>query len=621
MKHLHPKIISLLEEKGFSSLTLSQKLGIPKILSGEDTLIIARTGSGKTEAAVLPIFSNLLEYGGEGIKVLYIAPLKALNRDLLDRLEWWAERLEIKIAVRHGDTSKSERRKQTLNPPDVLITTPETLQALLIGKRMRVNLIPLRFVVIDEIHELCEEKRGIQLSLGLERLVELCGRKFQRIGLSATVGTPKEVARFLSEKAMVVDATEEKGLEVLVEYPLGKNPELSDFLQVNTETASRIERILKLISEHESVLIFVNTREMAETLSSRFNLITHEIDVHHSSLSKYMRIDTEKRFKAQKLKSIVCTSSMELGIDIGSVDLVIQYASPRKVSRLVQRAGRSGHRIGETSRAFIIAVSEDDILEASVIARKAVGNELEETRIYENALDVLADQLVGLLMDEYRFEIERAFRVVKRAYPYRNLSKEKFLEVLDFLKALRLIWREEGYFGRKRSAMNYYFENLSMIPDTKHYKIFEVGTNSYIGTLDEEFIATRAEIGENFVVKGRAWTLLDIKEDRVEVSESKVIGAIPAWEGELIPVPFEVAQEVAKMRENFSKSYPISKEAFSALKKYLEEHEKNDPIPSSYEILIEEFKDFVVIHAPFGSLANETLGRLISVLLSSKLGA
>jgi len=613
-------IQKLMREKGFQDLTLPQEKGIPPIVNGHDVLIIARTGSGKTEAAVLPIFDQLSTLKKvRGIKALYIAPLRALNRDLLGRMEWWAERLGIKIEVRHGDTSQQQRRKQAKSPPDMLITTPETLQAILPGKILKQHLREVRFVVIDEIHELVEDKRGAQLSLGLERLREVAQRDFQRIGLSATVGDPENVAHFVGKETVIVDATEGKDLIVQVEYPLEEDGELASQLHTNIETAARIKRISELLTGHNSVLVFVNTREMAEVLSSRFNILKENIDVHHSSLSKFMRIETEKKFKSQELKSIICTSSMELGIDVGSVDLVIQYMSPRQVSRLIQRAGRSGHRQGEVSKAILLAANEDDIFEAAVIARKALAHEMEHLTSYDLALDVLAHQAVGLVIDTYKMLIDDALAIITRAYPFRQLTREQFMEVLTFLKDLHLIWIDQETYGRKRASHRYYYENLSMIPDTKQFRTIEVGSQHFIGVLDEEFIATKVDIGSSFIIKGRAWNISDIQDDRILVTETEALGAIPAWDGEMIPVPYDVAMEVAEMRTRIEE-YPMDGNALEVAQAYIEEQSQYF-LPSPGDIVVEVVSNFVILHASFGSLVNETLGRLIASLVTAKIGA
>ena len=613
-------IQKLMKEKGFLNLTLPQERGIPPIMEGKNVLIIARTGSGKTEAAVLPIFDKIAPLKKvKGIKALYIAPLRALNRDLLGRMEWWAERLDITIEVRHGDTSQYQRRKQAQSPPDMLITTPETLQAILPGKILKQHLKQVRAVVIDEIHELVEDKRGTQLSVGLERLREVTQQDFQRIGLSATVGDPEHVAHFVGKDTVIVDATEKADLIVQVEYPLGDDRELASTLHTNVETAARIKRISELLTEHKSVLVFVNTREMAEVLSSRFNIIKENIDVHHSSLSKIMRVETEKKFKSQELKSIICTSSMELGIDVGSVDLVIQYMSPRQVSRLIQRAGRSGHREGEVSKAVLLATNEDDVFEAAVIARKALAHEMEHLSSYDLALDVLAHQAVGLVIDNYKMDIDAALAIIRRAYPYRNLTRETFTEVLTFLRELHLIWIDEQIYGRKRASHRYYYENLSMIPDTRQYRTIEVGSQHFIGVLDEEFIATKVDIGSSFIIKGRAWRISDIQDDRILVTETEALGAVPAWEGEMIPVPYEVAIEVADMRTRIEE-YPVDSNALEIAQAYIEEQSQYF-LPTPQDIMVEVVSSFVILHAPFGSLVNETLGRLIASLVTVKMGA
>ena len=624
---LDRRIQSLLKERKWDIPTDPQEMGIPQILEGKNTLIIAKTGSGKTEAAFLPVLSKILNIKEKGIKVLYIAPLRALNRDLLGRLEWWCENLDLRIEVRHGDTNQYARRKQALSPPDVLITTPETLQAILVGKVIREHLKKVRYVIVDEIHELATDKRGFQLSIGLERLVELAG-DFLRIGLSATVGSPTKVGKFLAGNRSfeVVNAIGTKDMDISILCPESSedDQERADELEVGLETMARLRKIKDLVDQHRSVLTFVNTRDMAEILSSRFNLMNANIDVHHSSLSKEMRVETEKKFKNQELKSLICTSSMELGIDVGAVDLVIQYMSPRQVSRLVQRVGRSGHSVERRSKGVIIVSDEDDVLESMVIVRRALNGELEETNVQKNPLDVLAHQVAGLTMEYYSMEIDKAYEIIKRAYPYRDLKKEKLEEVIDLLRYIGLLWKDEEQFGKKRSTLTYYFGNLSMIPDTKQYMIIDIGSRKRIGVLDEEFIQTRAEIGGVFIVKGRAWEILDIKEREVLVSEAENIGAIPGWEGETIPVPFEIAQEVGKLRDHISQDkalndYIADENSIEKIKKYVKNQEKLG-LATDKRIVIETYENFVILHSCFGSIVNETLGTILSSILSSKFG-
>jgi ATP-dependent Lhr-like helicase len=475
----------------------------------------------------------------------------------------------------------------------------------------------------------------MQLAVGLERLVNIAG-DFQRIGLSATVGDPKDIGTYLcgARPVTIVDATAAKDFDIRIEYPVpGPDDEdLAKQLSTIPATAARIRRIQELIDENESVLTFVNTRETAEALSSRFNILTDDVDVHHSSLSKKVRVETESKFKAQEIKSIICTSSMELGIDVGSVSLVIQYMSPRQVSRLIQRVGRSGHKYDETPRGVLIAVDADDILESVVIARRAKSQELERPKMYDAPLDVLAHQIIGMSMDGGDVSVEKAYETVCRAAPYLSLGREVFDRVLDTLSKLRLIWVEDGYYHKSRNGLPYYYGNLSMIPDVKKYRVVEVGSNRTIGVLDEEFVVERANIGMTFVMKGRSWNVLDSSEDQILVEEVESMSAAPAWEGELIPIPQEIAQEVFTLRKRLSvhageleyaerlrAEYPMDDAAFEELEQYVASQEDYG-IPEPGSITIEFLPSLAVFHTGFGSVANETLGRILAALYSTKLG-
>jgi ATP-dependent Lhr-like helicase len=336
-------IRKLLEERGLTEPTLPQQKAIPKILEGKNVLLIAPAGTGKTESAVLPVLHRLLlsQTRERGIKIIYVTPLRALNRDMLERLEQWCSALDLRISVRHGDTAARERRTQALIPPDFLITTPETLQIFLLGRRLREHLRSVRWVIVDEVHELADNKRGAQLSLTLERLRELKGGDFQIIGLSATIGSPEEVARFLvgvDRPCDIIDVSVARELDLDVSYPQPtvRDKQIAEKLYTYPPVAARLRVMKKLIDDHKSTLVFTNTRPTAEVLASRFRLwdMRFPLSVHHGSLSSFTRLKAERGLKQGELKGIICTSSMELGLDIGRVDLVIQYNSPRQVTRL-----------------------------------------------------------------------------------------------------------------------------------------------------------------------------------------------------------------------------------------------------------------------------------------------
>jgi len=643
-----------IKERGFVKPTPIQEKGIPPIIKGKNTLLLAPTGVGKTEAVLLPIFDEFIREREKlkPISILYITPLKALNRDILKRILWWAQKLNFDVSVRHGDTSTYERSMQAENPSDMFITTPETLQAMLVGKKMRSHLKNVRWIIVDEIHELVGNKRGVQLSIGLERLKEIIEKKdrIQMIGLSATIGTPEEVANFLTagKPCKIVNTYEKGSLEIIVEAPnpLKGDVEESEKIPVPPEIFRRLKRITELIEKNKSVLVFTNTREFSEVLSSRLRMLKPSlpIETHHSSLSKEVRIEAEEKFKQEKIKALICTSSLELGIDIGSINLVLQYMSPRQVSKLIQRVGRAGHKISEVSRGVVIVTDTDDCFEASAIAKLALENKIEETEIYEKALDVLAHQIVGLSLEEYKIPLERAYEIVKKAYPFRNLKKEEFFVVAKMMEKLGYIWvgsKFDDYvpLRRRKQAWSYYYQNLSTIPDTKSYKIIDIVSNKPVGTLDEEFVALHGKPGTSFIVKGVPWRIVEVKENSIIVeAEENPEAAIPAWEGELIPIPFEVAQEVGKLRrkigemikvgkendeiaERLLKEYPITKDVALKMIKPIRAQFKYGMIPDHENILIEYWNDYVIIHSLFGSLINETLGRVLAHLLTKKIGS
>jgi len=618
-------------------------------------LLISPTATGKTEAAVLPVFNMLIQMPdrGHGIKVLYVTPLRALNRDLLERLEWWCNNLDIRLAVRHGDTEQRERARQTRSPPDVLITTPETLQAILSGWILRQHLQHVRWVIIDEVHEMADSKRGSQLSLALERLRMITRQEFQLIGLSATIGSPEEVAQFLVGKDRPVEIVKVPvarliRLQILFPQPLPVDYELASSLYTHPEVAARLRIIRDYIEKHRSVLLFTNTRTEAEVLTSRFKVwdLDFPVSIHHGSLAKPSRIAAERGLKEGGLRGLVCTSSLELGIDIGRIDLVIQYMSPRQVTRLIQRVGRSGHRIGHVAKGIIITMDSDDTLEALVIARMAPNEELEPVAIPQKPYDVLAHQIAGLLMKRKRLTFYEVFEEFKRAYPYKDLTEEDIQKIFAYMHTRfpRLAWvSEEDKLAlkprRSQPLFEYYFDNLSMIPVEKQYLVVDDSTKSAVGVLDEAFVAEFGKPGLKFIIRGSPWSIVQVFGDTIHVKPvDDPSGAIPSWVGEEIPVPFEVAQEVGWIRGHVEDSvkkgespqrivsrlgekYPADEDTIlRALQETFEHVKKGFPVPTDKRLIIEDWEEFVILHANFGLLANRALAQLLGHFISERTG-
>lgn len=642
----------------FALPTEPQELSIPIILEGKDVLLIAPTGSGKTEAAVLPILHRILDLKQQkrekkGFYALYITPLRALNRDMLLRLERWGEQLGITIEVRHGDTSMYARRKQALEPPDVLITTPETIQAIIPGARLREHLKSVRYVIIDEVHELANSKRGAQLAVALERIAGLAG-DFQRICLSATVGNPEDVAKYFAgyRTMQVVNTVSTKAIEIEVLSPkrTEKDVNTARGLAVDPEVLAHIRTIRDVVNEegNKSSLIFVNTRRAAEMLASLLNRYERGlIGVHHGSLSKETRIEAEDNLKKGVIKGLICTSSMELGIDIGLIDMVIQYASPREVKRLVQRVGRASHFVHATSNGKIIALTPDDVAESVVIAKRARDGKIEDIRLKDGSLDVLANQLCGVLLDVGVISAEKLHALLKRAYPFRDISFEVLMHVIEQLAEEGLVKRDGERIWRSKNTRNYYYENLSMIPDERKVEVYDIVTGKLICMLDERFVLNFADPGALFVAKGDTWRIVDTELDeegggaRLKVEPGvKREGEIPNWEGEEIPVPFEITQDVGNLRakiasfvlangniadlmQELEHEYGVNPECFDTLIELITRQlEKGYPVPTSQEIVVEIADDGreVVLNTCFGHLVNETFGRLLITLLGARLG-
>ena len=644
----------LVEQKGFPEPTEPQEKTIPKIIEGKNVLLISPTATGKTEAAFLPVLSMLLQAPKTpGIKVLYITPLRALNRDLMERLEWWCNNLDIGLAVRHGDTDTKERTRQSRSPPDILITTPETLQAILSGWVLRQHLQSLRWVIIDEVHELADSKRGSQLSLALERVRNLINKDFQMIGLSATIGTPEKVAQFLvgnnrPVEIVRVPVAKMVRLQVLLPQPTEEDVRLAGQLYTHPEVAARLKIIRDYMSKHKSVLLFTNTRSVSEVLASRLKVwnIDFPVSIHHGSLAKPSRIAAETGLKRGYLKGLIATSSLELGIDVGRIDLVIQYMSPRQVTRLIQRVGRAGHRVGRVAKGVIIGMDSDDTLEALVIARRALNEELEPVMVPPKPYDALTHQIAGLLLKNRRLAFTEILEIARNAYPYKDLTLEDVEKVLKYMHSRfpRLAWvsfEDQVVLkpSRTKALFEYYFDNLSMIPVEKQFLVVDNSSDTSIGVLDEAFMAEYGKAGTKFIIRGSPWQIVHTTEDKVYVRPvDDPTGAIPSWIGEEIPVPFQIAQEVAwirgfveeKIRSGLSaeetsvllsERYPAEKETMlRAVAETVEQVNAGLAVPTDKRVVLEDWEDFVIIHSNFGSLTNRALAQLLGEILSDKLG-
>ncbi|MGQ9583165.1 MAG: DEAD/DEAH box helicase, partial [Thermoplasmatota archaeon] len=580
-----------LERSGITEPTEPQEVGIPAVASGESVLLIAPTGLGKTEAVVLPLLDRVLSKRPDPPSLIYITPLRALNRDLLRRLNQWAGELGVRVGVRHGDTPRREREEQLRRPPDVLITTPETLQIMLGSAGLRRLLRNVRWVVIDEIHELAGDERGWQLAVGLERLGRLCGRELQRVGVSATIGNAEEVAEFLAgvgRRARVLRVPVGKDVSISVECPRVSEEDRAEAerLRCDGRTVASMRRCSELFGGPGGTLLFTNTRDSAEVLASRFRIWRPElrVGVHHGSLHKDVRVWMEEEFKAGRLAALICTSSLELGIDIGGVQLTLQHGSPRQATRLVQRVGRSGHRRGLVSRGVVLAQDADDAAEAAVLARRAMAEEIEPVRMRRSPLGVLANQLIAFAVERGTVDADEVFETVRRAHPFRELDRGTFDDVLGQLVSLGILWSEGGRanggaspggkgregsgeegaredgsvrrvqgesprrYGRRRGAIRFFYENISMIPDERSYRVIDVTTRASIGTLDDFFVTTYGEVGARFIVRGASWRIVELREDSILVEPSPELGAVPGWIGEEIPVPLDAAQEVGRLR-------------------------------------------------------------------------
>jgi len=609
-------ILSVLKNFGINELTSDQQEVYDSIYNKENVLLIAPTGSGKTEASIIPILARIANEKPRKIHAIYITPLRALNRDLFERIKKYGEALGVTINIRHGDSSETERRVVSETPPDLLITTPETLQILFSGKKLREHLKNITTVIIDEIHELVQDERGWQLAIAIERLENYSGN-IQRIGLSATVGNENEIAKFLSPKknVRVIKSSLFKEFSVSIESPDRVYEKESEEMLCDPDYGSAIMHTVNLVNNYNQSLIFVNTRFTAEDIAMRLNKIKMDdrIGVHHGSLSKEIRTQNEQLLKEGKLKALICTSSLELGIDIGGADFVVQFNSPRQVYRLMQRIGRAGHRLGHISKGAIISGDPVEIEEAVSIVDLSKRGLIEKLEVRKKPYVVLANQITSWVYTEGSIKFDFAYETIKRSYAFNDLTEEEFLNFLNFMTEIKMVRFDGDYIHRGSKSLEYFYDNPSMIPDEKIYRVIEFSTKRFIGTLDESFVSQEISEGQTFVMKGITWRVIDIKDDTILVDFVEEIATPPKWVGEDIPVPFEVAKNVVKIRE--SKELPD----------YLNEAAKNKLISwwnqdhsSSRRIRISRKGQDTIIENWFGTKINETLGLIIMTALKER---
>ena len=504
------------------------------------------------------------------------------------------------------------RRKINLSPPDILITTPETIIILLTQAGMLKALDELEWIVLDEVHELLGNERGAQLSLSLERLQANTTYPITRVGLSATVGNTGEAAKFVvgtKRKCRIIEDHSIRKYDVEVKYIEGTITDVVDHI---------IEYVTKNYP-NSPVLLFTNTRGESEYLASVLKERSSiAIELHHGSLSQQVREETEETLKAGKPGIVVCTSSLELGLDIGSVELVIHYGSPRQVSKLMQRIGRSRHTRGSSAKGLIVTNNPDDEIEALAILERVKEKSIEDQIVHDGALDVLAHHLVGMTMQFGKVSVDFALNMIKQAYSFRNITAEDLLAVLEVLHNGSIIYldKEEMTFTKKGRSFRYYFENLSTIPDILKFKVFDTASKKIIGSLDQRFVGDNGEQGSVFVLRGMQWRILNVDDKSLKVNVEPIQSAginVPYWEGENIPVDYNTAKKVGMVR---------TKTIVTSFTNKIMDNLKLDVIPDEKNIVVESqrVRNTIVIHSCFGTRINSTLAMLLSAMLSAKSG-
>ena len=668
-KNLHPYVKEWFENN-FDDFTPAQKQAIPEIHKGNNILVSSPTGSGKTLTAFLSVINELTTLADKGeledkVYCIYISPLKALDNDIernldqpLREIEKIANKpLNIRKAVRTGDTSQYQRTKMLKNPPHILITTPETLSILLVAPKFREKLSHVKYVIVDEIHSLAENKRGVHLSLSLERLQALIGG-FTRIGLSATVSPLEEVAKFLvgyeygiERDCILVDINYLKELDIEVISPVD-DIVIADDEDTRMATYALID---DLVMEHKTTLIFTNTRSATERYvynlkklyGEHFN--SNNIIAHHSSLSKESRLKTEEKLKKGELKAVVSSTSLELGIDIGYIDLVILINSPKSVSRALQRIGRSGHKLHEKSKGRIIVTDRDELVECSVLLKNAKEGKIDNIKIPKDCLDVLSQHIYGMSI-ENPWDIDYALDIIRKSYCYKDLERDDYEDVLSYLAGEYVeledryvyakIWIDykENTFGKRgKLARMLYSTNIGTIPD--HSAVLVKCDGEVIGKVEEDFIE-KLKKGDSFVLGGRVYKFNYGKGMTINVSPASGPPTIPSWYSEQLPLAFDLAVDIQRFRYILESKfqYGRSKEeimeflheylyvdefAANSIYEYFNEQFLYAQIPHKQKLLVEYYtgfggRKFVVFHSLFGRKTNDAIARAVAYVASDR---
>ncbi len=661
----------------FAEPTPVQARGWASIAAGRHTLMLAPTGSGKTLAAFLWCLDRLARAprGEPGTRVVYVSPIKALAYDVERNLRAPLAGLvrlgagsEITVDVRTGDTPAKERERQRRQPADILITTPESLYLVLAG-RSRERLRAVDTIIVDEIHALAPTKRGIHLALSLERLCHLVtgagGAEPQRIGLSATQRPLAEVARYLGgdRPVEVVDASAPPAMDLAIEVPAAEMD--------HPGTAARdgggmwpliYPRLLALILAHRTTIIFVNSRRLAERVSQQLTELAAAsgaapagaelVRAHHGSVARHQRLEIEEALKAGRLRAIAATSSLELGIDMGTVDLVIQVESPGAVSRGLQRIGRAGHHVGGVSIGRIVPKFRGDLLEATVVADRMRAGEVEAIRVPDSALDVLAQQIVAMVAAD-AWRVDELERLIHRAASYRDLSRAALTGVLDMLAGRypndefaelrpRLTWdRQTDVLVGRKGARLLSVVSGGTIPDRGTYAVHAGAGGPRVGELDEEMVAESRK-GETFLLGATTWRIEDITRDRVIVSPAPgEPGKMPFWRGEGPGRPLELgralgafcreldgrlARDPAAAHAWLTGTHRLDRFAADNLIAYLgEQRAAAGGVPTDRAITIERFRDElgdvrVCVLSPFGSRVHAPWSLVLARQLEAELG-